>query len=94
MGDTAMTVSFTNPKHAGQVALIKIQRTDGEVMTLKAGSNAKRYAKRHQDDVKEAAGTFFAENMSNPMAALFARCKGRIEMHRKINGIGDAVWNQ
>jgi len=89
-----MTVSFTNPKRAGQVALIKIQRPDGEVLTLKAGSNAKRYARKHQEAVKEAAGTFFSEKVSNPMASLFARCKGRIEMHRKINGLGDAAWTQ
>jgi len=89
-----MTVSFTNPKRAGQVALIKIQRPDGELLTLEAGSNAKRYARRHREAVKEAAGVFFSENVSNPMASLFARCKGRIEMHRKINGLGGAAWNQ
>jgi hypothetical protein len=89
-----MTVSFTNPKRAGQVALIKIQRPDGEVLTLKAGSNAKRYARKHREAVKEAAGTFFAEAEGHPMAILFARCKGRIEAHRKINGMGDAAWNQ
>jgi hypothetical protein len=89
-----MTVSFTNPKRSGQLALIKIIRPDGEVLTLKAGSNAKRYARKHQEGIKEAAGVFFAENMSNPMAALFARCKGRIEAHRKINGMEGAVWNR
>lgn len=87
-----MTVLFTNPKRAGQVALIKIQRPDGEVLTLKAGSNAKRYARKHQKGIKEAAGAFFAENMSCPMASLFARCKGRVEMHRKINNLGEAAW--
>jgi len=87
-----MTVSFTNPKRAGQVALIKIQRPDGELLTLEAGSNAKRYARKHREAVKEAAGVFFAENMSNPMASLFARCKGRIEMHRKLHNLGEPSW--
>ena len=87
-------IHFTNPKRSGQLALIKIQRPDGEVLTLKAGSNAKRYAKQHREAVKEAAGVFFSENMSCPMAALFARCKGRIEAHRKINGIEGAIWNR
>ena len=87
-----MTVSFTNPKRAGQVALIKIQRPDGEVLTLEAGSNAKRYARKHREDVKEAAGKFFSENVSNPMASLFARCKGRIEMHRKLHNLGVSSW--
>jgi hypothetical protein len=32
--------------------------------------------------------------MSYPMAALFARCKGRIEAHRKINGMEGAVWTR
>jgi hypothetical protein len=85
-------IYFTNPKRAGQVALIKIRRPDGEVMTLKAGSNAKRYAQKHHEAVKEAAGVFFGENVSNPMAALFARCKGRIEMHRKIHNLGETSW--
>jgi hypothetical protein len=90
-----MTVFFTNPKRSGQLALIKIIRPDGEVLTLKAGSNAKRYARKHQEGVKDA-GVFFAENMSNPMASLFACCKGRIEAHRKISGLGmeGAVWNR
>lgn len=87
-----MTVLFTNPKRAGQVALIKIQRPDGQVMTLKAGSNAKRYAKQHQQAVKQAAGVFFSENVSCPMASLFSRCKGCVEMHRKIHNLGDATW--
>jgi len=87
-----MTVSFTNPKRAGQVALIKIQRPDGELLTLEAGSNAKRYARKHREAVKEAAGVFFSENMSNPMAALFADCKGRIEMHRKLHNLGEPSW--
>ncbi len=86
-----MTVSFTNPKRGGQVALIRIQRPDGEVLTLNAGSNAKRYARKHQEAVKEAAGVFFAEVEGNPMAALFARCKGRIEMHRKLHNLGERV---
>lgn len=87
-----MTVSFTNPKRAGQVALIKIQRPDGEVLTLEAGSNAKRYARKHQEAVKEAAGTFFSENVINHMASLFARCKGRIEVHRKLHNLGESSW--
>lgn len=87
-------ILFTNPKRAGQLALIKIIRPDGEVLTLKAGSNAKRYARKHQEGIKDAAGTFFAEDMSNPMAALFASCKGRIEAHRKINGMEGAAWTQ
>jgi len=87
-------IHFTNPKRPGQLALIKIQRPDGEVLTLKSGSNAKRYAKQHREAVKEAAGVFFAENMSCPMASLFARCKGRIEAHRKISGMECAVWTQ
>lgn len=87
-----MTVSFTNPKCAGQVALIKIQRPDGDVMTLKAGSNAKRYAIKHQEGVKQAAGVFFSENVSCPMAILFARCKGRVEMHRKTHNLGEPSW--
>ena len=87
-------ILFTNPKQSGQLALIKIIRPDGEVLTLKAGSNAKRYARKHQEGVKGAAGTFFAENMSNPMASLFSRCKGWIEAHRKINGMEGAVWNR
>jgi hypothetical protein len=89
-----MTVLFTNPKRSGQLALIKIIRLDGEVLTLKAGSNAKRYAKQHREAVKEAAGVFFSENVSNPMAALFSRCKGRVEMHRKISGMEGAVWTR
>lgn len=87
-----MTVLFTNPKRAGQLALIKIIRPDGEVLTLKAGSNAKRHARKHKEGVKEAAGVFFAEAESHPMAKLFSRCKGRIEMHRKINNLGGASW--
>jgi hypothetical protein len=87
-------IHFTNPKRAGQLALIKIIRPDGEVLTLKAGSNAKRYARKHQEGVKQAAGVFFAENMSCPMARLFSRCKGRVEMHRKINGMRDAAWTR
>jgi len=87
-------IHFTNPKRAGQVALIKIQRPDGEVMTLKAGGNAKRYATRHREAVKEAAGTFFAEAEGHPMAILFARCKGRIEAHRKISGMEDSAWTR
>ena len=87
-----MTVLFTNPKRSGQPALIKIIRPDGEVLTLKAGSNAKRYARKHREGVKEAAGVFFAENMSNPMASLFARCKGRIEAHRKLHKLGEPSW--
>jgi hypothetical protein len=87
-------IRFTNPKRSGQLALIKIQRPDGQVLTLKAGSNAKRYAKQHREAVKEAAGVFFSENMSCPMASLFARCKGRVEMHRKIHSLGDAAWTR
>lgn len=87
-------IHFTNPKRAGQVALIRIQRPDGEALTLKAGSNAKRYAQKHHEAVKEAAGVFFGENVSNPMAALFSRCKGRVEMHRKISGMEGAVWTR
>jgi len=85
-------IHFSNPKRAGQVALIRIQRPDGEAMILEAASNAKRYARKHQEAVKEAAGTFFAEAEGHPMAALFARCKGRIEMHRKISGLGMPAW--
>jgi len=89
-----MTVFFTNPKHAGQPALIKIQRPGGEVMTLKAGSNARRYALKHQEAVKQAASVFFAENATCRMGMLFAACKGRVEMARKVNGMGDAAWNR
>jgi hypothetical protein len=85
-------IHFTNPKRSGQLALIKIIRPDGEVLTLKAGSNAKRYARKHQEGIKEADGVFFAENMSNPMASLFARCKGRIEAHRKLHKLGEPSW--
>jgi hypothetical protein len=91
MGNIAM-IHFTNPKRSGQLALIKIIRPDGEVLTLKSGRNAKRYARKHQEGIKNAAGTFFAENMSNPMAALFSRCKGRIEAHRKIHNLGEPSW--
>ena len=87
-----MTVLFTNPKRSGQLALIKIQRPDGEVLTLKAGSNAKRYAKQHREAVKKAAGVFFSEADGHPMAALFSRCKGRIEAHRKIHNLGEPSW--
>lgn len=89
-----MTVSFTNPKRGGQSALIKIQRPDGEVMTLKAGSNARRYALQHQEAIKQAASIFFAENATSRMGALFAACKGRVEIARKIHNIGDAAWNR
>lgn len=85
-------ILLTNPKRSGDSAYVKIIRQDGAQLWLNAGSNAKRYAKRHREAVIQRAGELFEAGIQNPMAKLFARCKGRVEAYRKIAGIGPAVW--
>lgn len=85
-------IYFTNPKRAGECAHIKIVRQDGNACFIRADFNARKFAERHPLYVIERAGRFFAVQHSNPMASLFARCKGRVEAIRKINGMEDAVW--
>lgn len=86
-----MTILLTNPKRSGDSAYVKIIRPDGAQLWLNAGSNAKRYAKRHLEAVCERAGSFFSAGECHALAALFSRCKGRIEAYRKIAGMGPAV---
>lgn len=87
-------IKMTNPKRAGDIAVIKVCRPDGAQMWMPAGSNAMRYAKRNAQQIIERAGQFFAVAHAHPMAELFAACKGRVEAIRKINGMEDAVWNR
>lgn len=85
-------ILLTNPKRSGDSAYIKIIRPDGAQLWLNAGSNARRYAKRHMEAVCERAGEFFAAGECSAMGELFSRCKGRVEAYRKIAGMGPAVW--
>ncbi len=85
-------IKLTNPKRSGDYAYIKIIRPDGAELWLNAGSNAKRYAKLHLEAVCERAGVFFEAGQCHALAAMFSRCKGRIEAYRKISGMGPAVW--
>lgn len=87
-----MTILLTNPKRSGDLAYIKIIRPDGAQLWMAAGSNARRYAKRHQEAICERAGSFFEAGQCHALAALFSRCKGRVEAHRKINGMWPAMW--
>ena len=87
-----MTILFTNPKRSGQLARITIIRPDGVTLIMHGGSNSRRYANRHRESVIQRAGELFAAGLGNPMSKLFARCKGRVEAMRKIDGMGPAVW--
>lgn len=85
-------ILFTNPRRSGQLARITIIRPDGVTLVIHGGSNARRYAKLHLEGVIQRAGELFEAGIQNPMAKLFARCKGRVEAYRKISGMGPAVW--
>ena len=85
-------ILLTNPKRSGQLARITIIRPDGVTLVIRGGSNAKRYTKRHREAVIQRAGELFEAGIQNPMAKLFARCKGRVEACRKIAGMAPAVW--
>ena len=87
-------ILLTNPKRSGDSAYVKIIRPDGAQLWLNAGSNAKRYAKRHREAVCESAGAFFSAGECHALAAMFSRCKWRVEAYRKIAGMDKAAWEK